>query len=118
MQFLRKLLSGLQAAVEIEKLQQIHDRCALNMAMASLAAYWDRFYTADCAGADPGGLHRRSAARGCADGCRVRHQHLAAPGDRRSGASLFRRHPAAEFGVAAGDGTAAAIALVGPLPSP
>src|SRR3954447_12557326 len=25
----------------------------------------------DCAGADPGGLRRRSAARGCADGCRV-----------------------------------------------
>src|SRR5215204_1484625 len=32
------------------------------------------------------GLRGRSAARYCADGCRVRHQHPAARGDRRSGA--------------------------------
>jgi SRSO17 transposase len=59
-----------------------------------------------------------AAARGCADGCRVRHQHPAARGDRRSGTGLCRRHPAAKFGVAAGDGTAAAAALVGSRPSP
>src|SRR4051812_21971323 len=72
----------------------------------------------DCAGADRGGLRRRSAARGCADGCRIRHQYPAARGDQRSGADLYRRHTAAEFGVAAGDGTAAAAALVGSWPSP
>ena len=37
---------------------------------------------------------------------------------RRSGAELCRRHPAADLGVAAGDGTAAAAALVGSRPSP
>ena len=72
----------------------------------------------DCAGADPGGLRRRSAARGCAYGCRVWHQHLAAPGDRRSRTELCRRHPATEFGMAAGDGAAAATALVGSRSSP
>src|SRR4051812_15720247 len=39
----------------------------------------------DCVGADPGGLRRRSAARRCADGCRIWHQYPAARGDRRSG---------------------------------
>src|SRR6185312_3701188 len=67
----------------------------------------------DCAGADPGGVRRRSAAGRCTDGCRVWHQHVAARGDQHSGTELCRRHPAAEFGVAAGDGTAAATALVG-----
>ena len=72
----------------------------------------------DRAGADPGGLRRRSAARRCADGCRVWHQYPVARGDRRSGAELCRRHPSAEFGVAAGKGTAAAAAVVGSRPSP
>src|SRR3954468_8966503 len=76
------------------------------------------YQAGDCAGADPGGLRGRFAARGCADGRRVWHQYLAARRDRRSGAELCRRHPAAEFGVAAGDGTAAAAALVGSRPSP
>src|SRR5215213_4784955 len=72
----------------------------------------------DCAGADPGGLRGRSAARRCADGRRVWHQHPAARGDRCSGADLYRRYPAADLGVAAGDGTIAAAAVVGSRPSP
>src|SRR4051812_9483445 len=60
----------------------------------------------------------RSAARGCADGCRLWHQHVAARGDRRSGAELCRRHSVAYLGVAAGDGAAAAAALVGPRTAP
>src|SRR4051812_17196913 len=72
----------------------------------------------DYAGADPGGLRRRSAAWRCADGCWIWQQHPAARGDRHSGAELCRRHPAADLGMASGDGTTAAAALVGSRPSP
>src|SRR4051794_11525273 len=65
---------------------------------------------AACAAGLPRGVVLMDAGYGSNTGLRDR--------DQRSGAELCRWHPAADLGVAAGDGTPAAAAVVGARPSP